>query len=189
MGLKAEKQWEKDEASRRDSDIGRQLKLEKEKAKKTFKVLLLGTHMGQLFIWGFADWIPGAGESGKSTIIKKMGIVYSNALSEDERFQMPKINESSFELGSTKVQILDVDIQEPKRKKWLNCFEDVEFQPAPTKGTFWAPKEGPVKSHAVWQLILVLSKFELWMEVSFNMYLQFKSNKWVTICYSFVSFK
>jgi hypothetical protein len=78
-----------------------------------------------------------------------MGIVYSNALSEDERFQMPKINESSFELGSTKVQILDVDIQEPKRKKWLNCFEDVEFQPAPTKGTFWAPKEGPVKSHAV----------------------------------------
>lgn len=50
MGLKAAKQREKDEASRRDSDIGRQLKLEKEKAKKTFKILLVGTHMGKLFI-------------------------------------------------------------------------------------------------------------------------------------------
>lgn len=50
MGLKAAKQREKDEASRRDSDIGRQLKLEKKKAKKTFKILLLGTHMGKLSI-------------------------------------------------------------------------------------------------------------------------------------------
>lgn len=127
MGLKAAKQREKDEASRRDSDIGRQLKLEKKKAKKTFKILLLGTHMGKLSIWGFADWIPGAGGSGKSTIIKQMGIVYSNALSEDERSQMTRINESSFELGSTKLQILDVDIQETKRKKWLSCFEDVGY--------------------------------------------------------------
>lgn len=126
MGLKAAKQ-RKDEASRRDSDIGRQLKLEKEKAKKTFKILLVGTHMGKLFIWGFADWIPGAGGSGKSTIIKQMGIVYPNALSEDERSQMTRINESSFELDSIKVQILDVDIQEPRRKKWLNCFEDVGY--------------------------------------------------------------
>ena len=47
MGLKAAKQREKDEASRRDSDIGRQLKLEKEKAKKTFKILLVGTHTGK----------------------------------------------------------------------------------------------------------------------------------------------
>ncbi|CAP80010.1 Guanine nucleotide-binding protein alpha-2 subunit [Penicillium chrysogenum] len=109
MGLKAAKQ-RKDEASRRDSDIGRQLKLEKEKAKKTFKILLVG-----------------AGGSGKSTIIKQMGIVYPNALSEDERSQMTRINESSFELDSIKVQILDVDIQEPRRKKWLNCFEDVGY--------------------------------------------------------------
>ncbi|OQE70063.1 hypothetical protein PENNAL_c0125G02515 [Penicillium nalgiovense] len=108
MGLKAAKQREKDEASRRDSDIGRQLKLEKEKAKKTFKILLLG-----------------AGESGKSTIIKQMGIDYSSALSEDE--PKTRINESTFEIGSTKVQILDVDIQEPSRKKWLNCFEDVGY--------------------------------------------------------------
>ncbi|KAJ5035951.1 hypothetical protein NUH16_003817 [Penicillium rubens] len=108
MGLKAAKQREKDEASRRDSDIGRQLKLEKEKAKKTFKILLLG-----------------AGESGKSAIIKQMGIDYSSALSEDE--PKTRINESTFEIGSTKVQILDVDNQEPKRKKWLNCFEDVGY--------------------------------------------------------------
>ncbi|KAJ5035949.1 hypothetical protein NUH16_003815 [Penicillium rubens] len=66
-----------------------------------------------------------AGESGKSTIMKQMGIVYSSALSEDE--PKTRINESNFELGSTKVQILDVDIQEPSRKKWLNCFEDVGY--------------------------------------------------------------
>lgn len=69
--------------------------------------------------------MSGAGESGKSTIIKQMGIVYSSALSEDE--PKTRINESTFELCSTKVQILDVDNQEPKRKKWLNCFEDVGY--------------------------------------------------------------
>ncbi|CAG7937634.1 unnamed protein product [Penicillium nalgiovense] len=57
--------------------------------------------------------------------MKQMGIVYSTALSEDE--PKTRINESNFELGSTKVQILDVDIQEPSRKKWLNCFEDVGY--------------------------------------------------------------
>lgn len=67
----------------------------------------------------------GAGESGKSAIIKQMGIDYSSALSEDE--PKTRINESTFEIGSTKVQILDVDNQEPKRKKWLNCFEDVGY--------------------------------------------------------------
>lgn len=120
MGLKATKQRAADEASRHDSDIGRQRKKRKRALRYSCLVCIRETVIERL-----ADWISGAGESGKSTIIKQMGIVYSSALSEDE--PKTRINESTFELGSTKVQILDVDNQEPKRKKWLNCFEGVGY--------------------------------------------------------------
>ncbi|CAG8422404.1 unnamed protein product [Penicillium salamii] len=57
-----------DEALQRNSEVERHLKIERKNANKTFKILLLG-----------------AGESGKSTIIKQMRILYSGGFSEGER--------------------------------------------------------------------------------------------------------
>ncbi|KAJ9481937.1 hypothetical protein VN97_g11518 [Penicillium thymicola] len=60
-----------DEVLQRNAKIEKQLKSDKENMARTMKILLLG-----------------AGESGKSTIIKQMRIIYSNGFSEDERRQI-----------------------------------------------------------------------------------------------------
>ncbi|KGO69270.1 Fungal G-protein, alpha subunit [Penicillium italicum] len=57
-----------DEALQRNSEVERHLKIERKNANKTYKILLLG-----------------AGESGKSTVIKQMRILYSGGFSEGER--------------------------------------------------------------------------------------------------------
>jgi guanine nucleotide-binding protein subunit alpha len=57
-----------DEALQRNSEVERHLKIERKNANKTYKILLLG-----------------AGESGKSTVIKQMRILYSGGFSKGER--------------------------------------------------------------------------------------------------------
>lgn len=58
------------EAERRDREISRQLKMDEMRLKKEFKLLLLG-----------------AGESGKSTIVKQMRIIHGENYSEKERLE------------------------------------------------------------------------------------------------------
>ncbi|KIW12166.1 hypothetical protein PV08_09441 [Exophiala spinifera] len=59
------------EASQRNARIERQLRHDRKAESRTVKILLLG-----------------AGESGKSTIIKQMRIIHSNGFQEDERVQV-----------------------------------------------------------------------------------------------------
>ena len=56
-----------------ESEIDRQLREEKERAERTYKVLLLG-----------------AGESGKSTVIKQVKILYKTGISAEEAAQYTK---------------------------------------------------------------------------------------------------
>ncbi|KAJ9481049.1 hypothetical protein VN97_g12457 [Penicillium thymicola] len=67
-----------DEALQRNAKIEKLLKSDKKNMARTMKILLLG-----------------AGESGKSTIIKQMRIIYSDGFSEDERRQIRAVIHSS----------------------------------------------------------------------------------------------
>ncbi|KAK5244387.1 hypothetical protein LTR40_012309, partial [Exophiala xenobiotica] len=72
MGCTGSKiQPQEKEASQRNARIDRQLRQDRKTETRTVKILLLG-----------------AGESGKSTIIKQMRIIHSNGFQDDERVQV-----------------------------------------------------------------------------------------------------
>lgn len=85
-----------DEALKRNATIEKLSTSDKKNMARTMKILLLGACID--------DSIPhkaplirilGAGESGKSTIIKQMRIIYSDGFSEDERRQTRAVVYSS----------------------------------------------------------------------------------------------
>ena len=76
------------EAAERSKKIDQELRREGEKAKLEVKLLLLGRQFSKwnlnfLFYWRF-QCIAGAGESGKSTIVKQMKIIHETGYSSDD---------------------------------------------------------------------------------------------------------
>ncbi|XP_012503947.1 PREDICTED: guanine nucleotide-binding protein G(k) subunit alpha [Propithecus coquereli] len=112
-------------AVERSKMIDRNLREDGEKAAKEVKLLLLG-----------------AGESGKSTIVKQMKIIHEDGYSEEECKQYKVVVYSNTiqsiiaiirAMGRLKIdfgeaaraRMFDVGGQRSERKKWIHCFEGV----------------------------------------------------------------
>jgi guanine nucleotide-binding protein subunit alpha len=76
------------EALKASANIEKQIRTDKKTFDRTVKILLLGTpYVRRLSSCGNVNMLAGAGESGKSTIIKQMRIIHSGGFPQDEREQ------------------------------------------------------------------------------------------------------
>lgn len=76
------------EALKANANIEKQIRTDKKTFDRTVKILLLGTPYARpLFGCENVNILAGAGESGKSTIIKQMRIIHSGGFPQDEREQ------------------------------------------------------------------------------------------------------
>ena len=67
--------------------IEKQLKEDRERAKREIKMLLLGRHPPPPHVPAMSPNSPGAGESGKSTVLKQMRLIHAKGFSPAERKQ------------------------------------------------------------------------------------------------------
>ena len=90
----------------------------------------------RLTIGWFADRSRSLGpdDTGKSTIIEQMRIISLDGHSEDERqdilyprHQSNGAAEISFTLTDINWRVVDLGGQCLERKKWMHCFEDVDY--------------------------------------------------------------
>lgn len=89
---KKEASAENDEGFRRNADIEKALREDKKRLAREIKILLLGKPMAdgtiiQLRCRHSANCVSGAGESGKSTILKQMKMIYAEGFSPADRKQ------------------------------------------------------------------------------------------------------
>lgn len=82
---------EEKEGKERNEQIENQLKRDKLSQRNEIKMLLLGQIGGPDEIFARANTIPGAGESGKSTILKQMKLIHEGSYSRDERESFKEI--------------------------------------------------------------------------------------------------
>jgi GTPase SAR1 family protein len=96
----------------KNDDIDRDLDRQQEE-RKVVKILLLG-----------------AGESGKSAILKQMRRLYGSPMTEDEQHVMTKSSSmvvEKFHIDGIEYEMYDVGGQQRSgRRKWIDCFDDVD---------------------------------------------------------------
>uniref|UniRef100_A0A915MRG0 Uncharacterized protein n=1 Tax=Meloidogyne javanica TaxID=6303 RepID=A0A915MRG0_MELJA len=107
--------------SKRNRSIDNKIRDEARAEKNTFKLLLLG-----------------AGECGKSTLMKQMSFLDSiDRISNPTyrpsdhdilltRIRTTGVNEQTFTINAMKFRVFDVGGQRSERKKWIHCFENVD---------------------------------------------------------------
>jgi guanine nucleotide-binding protein subunit alpha, other len=70
---------------KRNDNINKKIQSDRRKESKEVKILLLGESRYPLCVLSVTDCIVGAGESGKSTIIKQMRLIHAGGFSKSER--------------------------------------------------------------------------------------------------------
>ncbi|KAK3056123.1 hypothetical protein LTS18_011693, partial [Coniosporium uncinatum] len=116
FGRKAE-----DPDARKNDEIERMLRMERKKQEREVKLLLLGTH-NKPNAWNHADRKAGAGESGKSTVLKQMRVIHAGGFSRHERKQWRivifnnLVNAFQIVLGAMEEQ--DTDFEDEDNIRW-----------------------------------------------------------------------
>jgi hypothetical protein len=118
------------EAFKQNAFIDKMIRMDKKRYNRTVKILLLGISMhtfsasGRIQRIDMLNFWSGAGESGKSTIIKQMRIIHSGGFPEEERRQNRAVIYSNLVVA---FKIL-LDIMEA---------ENIEYEDEKTKVRTW----------------------------------------------------
>lgn len=123
FGKKEKVTGDNDEATRRNAEIEKQLREDKKRQTREVKILLLG-----------------AGESGKSTILKQMKMIYAEGFSATDRKQWRMVIFSNlvhaFQVILSAMEEQDTDYDNPNNKQYTSLIQsDPEIdtsQPLPT---------------------------------------------------------
>ncbi len=82
-----------EDGAARSRELDKVIRADEKRMAKEVKLLLLGAPITILFVWWFlslADiWLQhaGAGESGKSTVLKQMKLIYAQGFSKNEKLE------------------------------------------------------------------------------------------------------
>lgn len=117
------------ELSQRNAKIERQLRVDRKKESQTVKILLLGRPNCLGVSIQELTRCAGAGESGKSTIIKQMRIIHSSGFQDDERVQIKAVIFSNlvvaFRVLSEIMQDENIDFEQERNEAYSDYLENI----------------------------------------------------------------
>ena len=135
---------EEKEGKERNEQIENQLKRDKLSQRNEIKMLLLGmTHGGTTTRSQFANTRTGAGESGKSTILKQMKLIHEGSYSRDERESFKEIIYSntvqSMRVILEAMESLELPLDDQRTEYHV---QTIFMQPAQIEGESLPPEVG-----------------------------------------------
>lgn len=134
---------EEKEGKQRNEEIENQLKRDRLSQRSEIKMLLLGTCALRRQIIVNADPFPGAGESGKSTILKQMKLINEGSYSRDERESFKEIIYSntvqSMRVILEAMESLELPLDDQRTEYHV---QTIFMQPAQIEGDSLPPEVG-----------------------------------------------
>ena len=135
---------EEKEGKERNEQIENQLKRDKLSQRNEIKMLLLGMTIGGTRVKGhFANTRTGAGESGKSTILKQMKLIHEGSYSRDERESFKEIIYSntvqSMRVILEAMESLELPLDDQRTEYHV---QTIFMQPAQIEGESLPPEVG-----------------------------------------------
>jgi guanine nucleotide-binding protein subunit alpha len=155
---------EEKEGKARNEEIENQLKRDKMMQRNEIKMLLLGmftNYFGharfssnesrRLSIWPLSNTLTGAGESGKSTILKQMKLIHEGGYSRDERESFKEIIFSntvqSMRVILEAMESLELPLEDQRMEYHV---QTIFMQPAQIEGDVLPPEVGSA-IEALWK--------------------------------------
>ena len=138
---------EEREGKQRNEEIENQLKKDRMSQRNEIKMLLLGTancfSVAAYSVSTTADSHPGAGESGKSTILKQMKLIHEGSYSRDERESFKEIIYSntvqSMRVILEAMESLELPLDDQRAEYHV---QTIFMQPAQIEGESLPPEVG-----------------------------------------------
>jgi guanine nucleotide-binding protein G(i) subunit alpha len=160
---------EEKEGKQRNEEIENQLKRDKMLQRNEIKMLLLGaSHHRWMTVECRCWWIIGAGESGKSTIIKQMKLIHEGGYSRDERESFKEIIFSntvqSMRVILEAMESLELPLDDQRAEYHV---QTIFMQPAQIEGDNLPPEVGTAIG-ALWKDQGVLDCFKRSSEYQLN---------------------
>jgi len=142
---------EEKEGKERNEQIENQLKRDKLSQRNEIKMLLLGESGSATIVVDVVDKLPGAGESGKSTILKQMKLIHEGSYSRDERESFKEIIYSntvqSMRVILEAMESLELPLDDQRTEYHV---QTIFMQPAQIEGESLPPEVGSAIS-ALWK--------------------------------------
>ena len=137
---------EEKEGKQRNEEIENQLKKDRMSQRNEIKMLLLGaTYLDRISssCMTYSDCTPGAGESGKSTILKQMKLIHEGSYSRDERESFKEIIYSntvqSMRVILEAMESLELPLDDQRAEYHV---QTIFMQPAQIEGESLPPEVG-----------------------------------------------
>ena len=134
---------EEKEGKQRNEEIENQLKRDKLSQRNEIKMLLLGKLISKTCSNGRTDDGTGAGESGKSTILKQMKLIHEGSYSRDERESFKEIIYSntvqSMRVILEAMESLELPLDDQRTEYHV---QTIFMQPAQIEGESLPPEVG-----------------------------------------------